>query len=127
MKILVVDDDSSVLAVACQTLRILGHESVSADGVIQARQLLDEAASSGSIGRFDGVISDLRMNGVEKAGFEFLSDVKKKFPGTWTIQMSGNFPLGLQNEAAAVRILCLDKPFSFATLKWAIDHVSSTP
>lgn len=81
-RILVVDDEKNLRAVAKTILESQGYEVQCAvdgfDGLTKLKQSLP-----------DVVISDLRMPNM--SGFEFLSVVRKRFPGIAVIAISGEF------------------------------------
>lgn len=81
-RILVVDDEENVRAVAQAVLQSQGYEVHCAvdgfDGLTKLKQSLP-----------DVIISDLRMPNM--SGFEFLSVVRKRFPQIAVIAISGEF------------------------------------
>jgi CheY-like chemotaxis protein len=81
-RILMVDDDLGIRTVAKAILQLQGYEVLTAadgfDGLTKLKQSLP-----------DVVISDLRMPNMN--GFEFLSVVRRRFPGIAVIAISGEF------------------------------------
>jgi len=81
MKILIVDDDAIVLE-SCR--RVLSAEEIEvsvAENGDRAQEILETDAG------FDLIMTDIKMPG--KDGFELLSLVRKRFPGTAILMMTG--------------------------------------
>ena len=79
-KILCVDDEESVLRSLARTLRLAGYETVLANSVAKALELLEE-------NEVDLIISDQRMP--QMTGVDFFAIVKNKFPKPSRIMLSG--------------------------------------
>ena len=80
IKILIVDNESSVRATWAQILTQIGHEVRSAsDGFSALREIRQELPNI--------LLSDLNMPGM--SGFELLSVVRRRFPQIQVIAMSG--------------------------------------
>lgn len=114
-KILVIDDDDNVRDLIADTLREDGHVvTVACDG----KQGMDRFRSDGA----DLVITDLVMP--VREGMEVIIELRKKFPGTRIIAMSGasmrQICLTIAKKLGALR--SIDKPFSKNIL---IDSVNS--
>jgi len=71
-KILLCDDEDSLLRSLGRILRTAGHEVVTADGPAGFAKLQQE--------HFDMILTDIRMPGV--SGFEILNAARKVAPGT---------------------------------------------
>ncbi len=115
-KILIVDDEQSILLSLSHALRAPGVEVIACDEIEQAEEALGNAA-------FDLVIADIRMSGVDGIeGLELLSYVKQRYD-TEVIIMTG---YGSEEvEAEAYRRGALHyfmKPVDIASL---MDIVSS--
>lgn len=93
-RILVVDDEPSVLETSAQILRTRGYEVRSASGGFAALAELRRSLP-------DVIISDLRMPNM--SGFELLSVVRRRFPHIPVIAISGEYngiaPAGLIADA----------------------------
>jgi CheY-like chemotaxis protein len=81
-RILVVDDDGSICAMAKAILESQGYEVLCAVDGFDALTALKQSLP-------DVIISDLQMPNM--SGFEFLSIVRKRFPKIPTIAISGAF------------------------------------
>ncbi|OVE74212.1 hypothetical protein BVX94_01085 [bacterium B17] len=79
-KILIVDDEQSVLSVLATLLETHGHEVVPALGGDVAIQLIEDG------NEFDLMISDIRMNPVN--GMQLLEVVHEKKPDTSVIMLT---------------------------------------
>jgi len=81
-KLLIVDDEPSIRTTLSYVLAEIGYRVRTAeDGVSALRAIRDEAP--------DILLSDLNMPGM--SGFELLAEVRRRFPATHTIAMSGAF------------------------------------
>ncbi|MGZ4827712.1 MAG: response regulator, partial [Terriglobales bacterium] len=79
-KILVVDDEASVLLTVVAILEQEGFDVDSAGGGEQAIQAIRST-------RYDLVLTDLKMPGVD--GLQVLEEVRKTSPSTVTVMMTG--------------------------------------
>lgn len=79
-RILVVDDEQSVLSIMCTLLQSEGHEVVPALGGNVAMSLIDEGEE------FDLMISDIRMTPVN--GMQLLEVMADRFPHTSVIMLT---------------------------------------
>jgi len=86
VKLLIVDNDSSILFSLCQIFRHMGYTVRTAEDGFGALQRIHE-------GEPDILISDLNMP--RMSGFELLSVVRRRFPGIYVIGMTGAFVDGL--------------------------------
>lgn len=93
-RILVVDDEPSVLEISALVLKERGYEVITATDGFQALVELRRSMP-------DIIISDLRMPNM--SGFEFLSVVRRRFPHIPVIAISGEYnggsPAGLIADA----------------------------
>ena len=83
--ILVVDDEPSVRSCLAMLLRSVGYEVAVAEDGLEALLLMNESAP-------DILVSDLNMP--RMSGFDLLSEVRRRFPHTLTIAMSGAYREG---------------------------------
>ena len=116
--ILVVDDDSSVLDVMSEMLRLEGHEvSVAANGRDAVEKVFNEV--------FDLVITDLIMP--EKEGLETIADIRRKFSELPIIAISGGGRVGPNDYLETARFIgantTLAKPFARQELISAVDSL----
>ncbi|MBV9191482.1 MAG: response regulator [Betaproteobacteria bacterium] len=115
-RILVVDDDRALLKSLGELLRLEGFDVETAADGRHALQLHDEH-------RFDVVLTDLFMDGVE--GIETIAGFKKKSPGVRVIAMSGGGDVATGSYLGAARQVGADatlvKPFGIEQLKQAIE------
>ena len=104
--ILVVDDDTQVLDVMSEMLRLEGHNvSIAENGQQAVNQMRDA--------RFDLVITDLIMP--EKEGFETIADIRKNSSELPIIAISGGGRVGPMDYPETARFIGADatlaKPF----------------
>ena len=111
-RILIVDDETSVIMVLREMLTRLGYNVVSASEAAQALGLV-------SLGSIDMVITDLVMPNM--SGVELIIELKKRVPSLKIIAISGGSLeespdryLTLAQKVGADR--CLRKPFMLNTL-----------
>lgn len=91
-KIMVVDDEQSILLSLSYVLKTEGVEVITCSEIEQAETALDNT-------HFDLVIADIRMSGVNGIeGLELLSYIKDRFD-TKVIIMTGYDSYGTKNEA----------------------------
>lgn len=111
-RILLVDDESSIVKVLDDMMTRLGYEVVTAAGATEALQKL----SSGSI---DLVVTDLVMPKIN--GLQLIEEIQKTYPGVKVIAMSGgSIESGpaeyLQTASKLGGVVCLAKPFTINDL-----------
>jgi DNA-binding NtrC family response regulator len=113
-KILLCDDEDTLLRSLGRILRSGGHDVVTADGPGGFARLQQE--------RFDMVLTDIRMPGV--SGFEILNAARRIAPGTPVIAMSGSaeIPDAVKAMHAGARDFLI-KPFDVQTLEDAVSAV----
>jgi len=111
MRVLVVDDEGSVLVTLSANLELEGFEVTSAASGAIALELLEE-------GVFDLVLTDIRMPGM--SGVELFRRVRARSPAMPVVLMTAYAVEGLVEEALGEGAFAvLPKPF-------AIDHVAAT-
>jgi DNA-binding NtrC family response regulator len=110
-KILLCDDEDTLLRSLGRILRAVGHEVVATDGPGGLARLQQD--------RFDLVLTDIRMPGV--SGFEILNSARTLAPGTPVIAMSGSaeIPDAVKAMHAGARDFLI-KPFDVQTLEDAV-------
>jgi CheY-like chemotaxis protein len=118
-RILVVDDETSVIMVLREMLTRLGYDVVSASEAAQALGLV-------SLGCIDMVITDLVMPNM--SGVELIMELKKRVPSLKIIAISGGSleegPDGYLSRAQKVGVdRCLKKPFMLNTLSAMIKEL----
>lgn len=117
-RILLVDDDESLLATTADVLRQEGYEVETARDGFEALALL-----RGSVP--DLLISDLKMPNM--SGFELLSVVRKRFPAIGVIVFSGEFtPLSVP-AILADRYVQKGENSAFELLEMVRDVLSQSP
>jgi len=113
-RILVIDDDPSIVRVAERILKLDGHEVVTAATGVSALQECRTAP-------FDLVVTDVCMPGMD--GMEMLVQFSREFPGLKIVVMSGG---GDESDDVFVRakrlgaVLTLPKPFTVDEMTQAI-------
>lgn len=111
MRVLVVDDEGSVLFTLAANLELEGFEVTSAPSGARALTLLEEQV-------FDLVLTDIRMPGMN--GVELFRRVRAREPGMPVVLMTAYAVEGLVEDALGEGAFAvLPKPF-------AIDHVVAT-
>ncbi len=112
MRVLVADDEESVLSVLAEMLRGMGHHVAAALGGPAAVEMLRGEA-------FDVVFTDLGMPEVN--GWDLASVVKSRRPECAVVLVSG-WGFQLEEDAAASRgvDLVMGKPFSFGDVEGAL-------
>jgi signal transduction histidine kinase/ActR/RegA family two-component response regulator/PAS domain-containing protein len=115
-RVLVVDDEESVLAVLSELLGAMGHEVTSALGGPAGLEALQA-------GSFEVVFSDLGMPEVN--GWDLATTAKRLHPSCAVILVTG-WGFQLEEETAAARgvDLVLAKPFSWEDVEGALRQVS---
>ncbi len=92
-KILLVDDEESILDTYCSLLSKKGFSVVTSDSVRKAR---NEFFTS----KFDLVITDLGMR--EENGFTLVEEIKEKSPNTPVIMLTGSVKTKLLSEYLSI-------------------------
>jgi len=108
-RILVVDDEQSILSIMCTLLQSEGHEVVPALGGNVALSLLDEGDE------FDLMISDIRMSPVN--GMQLLEIMADRFPHTSVIMLTA-----YGQVETAIRAMELGA-FDYIKKPFMVDHL----
>ncbi|MEI7673684.1 MAG: response regulator, partial [Deltaproteobacteria bacterium] len=120
--ILLVDDDPIVLSTLNYCLRNTGYEVLTADGGIQALEIMETK-------KIKVLVSDEQMEGM--SGSELLAEARRRFPHTLRILLSGHttpeMAMRAVNEGGIYRFLAkpCDDAMLRATLFAAIDKYNS--
>jgi DNA-binding response OmpR family regulator len=117
-KLLVIDDSQEILAALDKYLTKKKYEVITAEDGLEGLKLLKESKQG-----FDLVITDLVMPYVSGVGV--ISILKKEFPGTPVVAITGwgEHPEALAIEANAD--LVLEKPFDMVELEQSILNLLS--
>jgi CheY-like chemotaxis protein len=126
-RILVIEDEDDLRALAQHALESEGHKVIPAADGAQGLALQRERAA-------DVVITDIYMP--EKEGIETIQELKQEFPRVKVIAMSGGGSGGrplsnLESLSTTANALGIDaflrKPFDFRTLLESVRHVLQEP
>jgi HD-like signal output (HDOD) protein len=117
-RILFVDDESRVLD---GLRRILYEERKHWDMQFAAGG--EEALQACEAGRFDVVVTDMRMPGMN--GIALLSQLRDRYPSTARIVLSGYSEAGLATQVVSLAHRFLVKPCSSAEIRSTIERVCS--
>src|SRR4051812_16999160 len=113
-KILLVDDEPSILLTVAEILRLEGYE---------VRPVVDGASAIAAIreAHYDLVLTDLRMKGID--GLGVLAEVRKQSPNTVTVMMTGYASVDSATEALQLGAYdYLLKPVEVSALKLAVQR-----
>ena len=115
-KLLIIDDNEQILAALYDFFSKKKYDVVSASDGLDGLKLLETEKQG-----FDVVITDLIMPDISGVGL--ISIIKKKFPDTPVIAITGwgEHPEALATEAQADRVL--EKPFELSELDKAIKEL----
>lgn len=117
-KILIIDDDEQILSLLARSVELAGFAAVTAVNGREGQRLLDKQP-------FDLVITDLIMP--EKEGMETISYIRKHFPETKIIAISGGGRIGPETYLPAALGVgankAFAKPFSMDNLIAAIKEL----
>lgn len=120
--ILLVDDNTELLAIQRQVLIDAGHTVVTAKNGVHALREASEQA-------FDLVITDIIMP--EKEGIEIIFTLRRAKPGLRIIAMSGGGVVGAESYLDIAKAfgaaLTLEKPFNNQALLAAVGTVLAMP
>lgn len=127
-RILVVDDEPQMLAVAQAILNAHGMEATVCDNGSQALRLFDDCLHTPE--RFSVVILDLTMPG-GLSGFEVMEELQKRDPGISVVACSGYFQEDARDLCQAIGFIdVLQKPYALehlvATVRRALVHDRAT-
>jgi DNA-binding response OmpR family regulator len=119
IKLLIIDDDKTFLANLCYFLRDKKYEVATASDGLEGMKLFENDQQG-----FDLVITDIVMPKV--SGMGLISMIKKKFPDTPVIAISGwgEYPEAFAAESQADKVL--SKPFELSELDKAIKELISS-
>lgn len=117
-RILVVDDDESILKMLYNFLRLQGYEVIKSTEITQAEFAIKNAD-------VDLVVADIRLTGVlGKEGLELLSYVQEKSPRTKVIIMTAYGTPEIVEEAYSKGAYhYFDKPFDLQLLKDKLEEL----
>lgn len=118
-KLLIIDDNKEILDALCEFLSKKKYDISSANNGLEGLKYLEKAQQG-----FDVVITDLIMPDI--SGVALISIIKKKYPDTLVIAITGwgEHPEALATEAEAD--LVMEKPFELSELeKWVKKLLSS--
>ena len=116
LSVLVVDDDKLARVTTTKKLLARGYVAEAADGPFAGLALLDER-------RFDVVLSDLRMPGMD--GIEFLREVREKHAGVDFILMTAYGTVETAVEAMQLGAAdFLTKPFKMEELNLRLGRLA---
>lgn len=116
-RILIVDDDTAFLSTLESSLQASGHAVVTAQDGVQAAKLFRAEP-------FEVILTDIVMPNRE--GLETIIELRREFPGTQVIAMSGGVSLSPFYLKMAQRLgahYSLAKPFTREQLTCAISTV----
>jgi DNA-binding response OmpR family regulator len=118
-KLLLIDDDESVLANLCYFLRDKKYDVSSASDGLEGLKLLETEEQG-----FDLIITDLVMPDISGVGL--IAIIKKKFPSLPIIAITGwgEHPEALATEVQVDQVL--EKPFELSELDKAINELISS-
>lgn len=121
LRILVVDDEPDVAASLAEMIELLGHRAVIAEGADRALALIDAGE------RFDAVLSDLRMPGVDGVGLvERLAERDGELARR-VVLVTGDTVAGPVRLARLGRedLVTIEKPFTLDDVRGALDRVTA--
>jgi DNA-binding NtrC family response regulator len=115
-RILVVDDEESVLFVLGAALARIDHEH----GVeVQRAQDGNKALAKALDGRFDLLITDIRLPGID--GLELTERVREESPATTVIWITAYGCQKLRQDAERLGVyMCLDKPLEIGKIRQVV-------
>jgi PAS domain S-box-containing protein len=116
-RVLIVEDDAEVAEVTAALIDELGYEYLLASDAEAALQILERGE------KFDLVLSDVAMPGAMD-GIGLAHALRQLYPGVPILLASG---LTAPDEAAAVEIPLLSKPYGLEDLRRAINQLLSRP
>jgi DNA-binding NtrC family response regulator len=117
-KILVVDDEPSVLAVVSRALRDEGHEVIAvSNGQTAYDVALDQTV--------DVVVTNKRMPGLN--GAELVSALRKRFPGIPILHLDDHRTATQSPFQVPADVPTLFKPFDLAALQAAVRRLLKPP
>jgi PAS domain S-box-containing protein len=115
-RVLVVDDDESVLEFLEAGLNAAGYETIPMSAATQALRIMKTTP-----GGFPVVISDITMPGID--GLQFLHNIKKEYPGTEVIMLTANATMESAIQSLKEGAFSyLRKPIDFDELKTTVKN-----
>ena len=114
-RILFVDDEPNILAGLQRTMRVMRNEW-NMSFIEDPQQALDAFVEQ----PFDVVVSDMKMPGID--GADLLSEIKRKFPGTIRIILSGHADPAMVMKSVGATHQYLAKPCEPETLKATVQR-----
>lgn len=117
-KLLIIDDNKEILDALCEFLSKKKYDISSANNGLEGLKYLEKAQQG-----FDVVITDLIMPDI--SGVALISIIKKKYPDTLVIAITGwgEHPEALATEAEAD--LVMEKPFELSELEQSLKRLLS--
>ena len=118
-KLLIIDDNKEILDALCEFLSKKKYDITSASNGLEGLKYLEKEEQ-----RFDVVITDLIMPDI--SGVALISIIKKKYPDTLVIAITGwgEHPEALATEAEAD--LVMEKPFELSELEKSLKKLLSS-
>src|SRR5208282_860293 len=120
--ILIVDDEPGIRELLSIMLETYGHTVATAEDGMQAPKIMATRP-------IDVVITDLLMP--ERDGLEFITEVRKKYPGVKIIAMSGGGHIARDSYLRIAKTFgahfLLEKPFNQSDVLGAVDAVLAMP
>jgi DNA-binding NtrC family response regulator len=112
-RLLIIDDNKEILDTICDFLSKKNYDVASASNGLEGLKLIENEKQG-----FNLVITDLIMPDI--SGVALISIIKKKYPGTRVIAITGwgEHPEALATEAEADHVL--EKPFELSDLETLI-------
>lgn len=118
LRILVVDDEQSIVEVISTFLESEGYEVVTADSGASLMARLDDGIPH-------IILLDIRMPDID--GIQCLRQIKEKYGSVEVVMMSGFATLQMARKSLEIGAFdYLRKPISFAHLKEVIEHIKIT-
>jgi two-component system, NtrC family, nitrogen regulation response regulator NtrX len=116
-KILIVDDELSILSALQDVLQDEGFETTTADSAEAAMEILQRS----SINRFQAAMLDIWMEEID--GIELLEWIKDRYPGLPVIMMSGHGTIETAVKATKIGAYdYIEKPISLEELLITLNH-----
>ncbi len=116
-KILIVDDELSILSTLQDVLQDEGFETLTADSAEAAMEILQR----GSINRFQAALLDIWMEEID--GIELLEWIKDRYPSLPVIMMSGHGSIETAVKATKIGAYdYIEKPISLEELLITLKH-----
>ena len=118
-KLLIIDDNKEILDALCEFLSKKKYDISSANNGLEGLKYLEKEQQG-----FDVVITDLIMPDI--SGVALISIIKKKYPATLVIAITGwgEHPEALATEAEAD--LVMEKPFELSELEKSLKKLLSS-